>query len=419
MEHDPMSRLWQGGAWEHPQSVPAVPSALPGARARSAGTKKRRRRRGLGTFVVFLALIVGLTALTAAVSHFGIPDQILSLLPRLPEAERDYGFTYPNLTQTPAQATTIPRAAAGGSARLILSQEEGEKLSLQDIYEKSLPSIVYIQAQQVGSVNSGTGVILSADGYILTNEHVISGAHSAYVVLQNNTRLQAKLVGVHADHDLAVLKVEAGGLTPAEFGNSADMRVGDSVVAIGNPLGSTLRNTMTEGIISAINRPVDVDGTSMSLIQTTAALNPGNSGGALINDRGQVIGITTLKMMSESETLEGLGFAIPTRFAKGIVDQIIATGVARTPALGITCRMSGEGGGLLVLTVDQRSDAWTKGLQPGDIIVAAEGVAIRDIDTLSGIKETMGVDDVITLTVRRGSEEFDLEIILVDADTIT
>ena len=183
----------------------------------------------------------------------------------------------------------------------------------------------------------GTGVVMSEDGYIITNSHVIEGCGAVDVVLQDERVFQALLVGQDAQSDLAVLKIACAGLTPAQFGDSTLLEVGDAVAAIGNPLGEELRGTMTDGIISAINRDVNVDGYTMVLLQTTAALNSGNSGGALINDRGQVVGITNLKMRAYDNTVEGLGFAIPTTTVKTVVDALIAHGrVEGRPTIGIT-----------------------------------------------------------------------------------
>jgi len=173
---------------------------------------------------------------------------------------------------------------------------------------------------------------------------------------------------------------------------------------------------MTQGIVSAIDRSVNVDGTTMSLLQTTAALNPGNSGGALINDRGQVVGITTMKMMSRYETIEGLGFAIPTRLAKRVVDQIIATGRAGMPALGITVMFDRvQFGGLKVTKVHENSDAWAKGLREGDVIVAVNGVPLTDDDILVTMKEELGIGGRLNVTVAREDETLEFEIELMDA----
>ena len=394
--------LWQGGAWEHPQQ-PVEPLRLP--------QPKRGRRRGKGrgrlVFGCFLGLIAAL-ALTASV---------LELLALRGETAQ-WAERVARLKQQTAQTTqtTIPRAPTGAAARLLLEEAGGQELTDQEIYEQCGPSVVYIQVDKGGSLGAGSGVVMTADGYIVTNEHILTGASSAWVILQDDRVLEAKLVGSHAGSDLAVLKVEADDLTPARFGSSGTLRVGDRVVAIGNPLGSQLRGTMTQGIVSAIDRSVDVNGTSMSLIQTTAALNMGNSGGALINEYGQVVGITNMKIMSDQSTIEGLGFAIPTRYAKGIVDQLISSGEARTPALGITVLHDpSRQDGVLVQSVDPASDAFAKGLSAGDVIVAANGERLTDDTSLLGVRETLGVGDTMTLTVLRNGEELTIEVVLMDA----
>jgi len=372
--------------------------------------------------VLFLSTITLLTMAVACFTHFGLPDLLRSLLPQAEAGDPSFGYHYEQGEQTKNRPTTIRRAATGGSARMELTQAEGPELSFKEIYDKNIPAIVFIQARQGGMASSGTGIVLSEDGYIITNEHVITGSSEAWVVFQDNTSLPAMLVGYYAEKDLAVLKVDAHGLTPAEFGNSERMQEGDTVVAIGNPLGSTLRGTMTEGIISAINRRVKVDGVVRTMIQTTAALNPGNSGGALIDSRGRVIGITTLKMMSTEETIEGLGFAIPTREAKTIVDQLVAWGDVDVFLFGFTVNFDPDViayyGGLYVLTVDERSDAYAKGLRPGDVITAADGTPVTDETILSDAKVEMEEGDELVLTILREGQQLEIGIALMDADEL-
>ena len=171
--------------------------------------------------------------------------------------------------------------------------------------------------------NWGTGVVLSSDGLVLTNTHVIGDCDSAEVVLQGEDRYDAVLVGADTISDLAVLKIEKDGLTPAEFGDSTHLSVGDKVAAIGNPLGDEFTRTLTDGIVSAIDRDISYNGRNMALIQTNAALNEGNSGGALFNMHGQVVGITNMKMMSSFSSIEGIGFAIPSSTVKKVVASLV------------------------------------------------------------------------------------------------
>ena len=234
---------------------------------------------------------------------------------------------------------------------------------------------------------------------------------------------EALLVGMDVPTDLAVLKIDAQNLHPAVFGNSDELQVGDTVVAIGNPLGQELRGTMTDGIISAINRDVDVDGYSMVLIQTTAALNSGNSGGALINEYGQVVGITNMKMSAYDDTVEGLGFAIPTTTVKTVVDDLIRQGyVSGEPSIGITCytvteEMAEEYDlplGVYVKSVQQDSDAKKQGVFPGDVIVEANGQSITTIEELLALKEGMEAGDVIHFRLWRSGGYLERDVTLME-----
>ncbi|MBO5340733.1 MAG: trypsin-like peptidase domain-containing protein [Oscillospiraceae bacterium] len=393
--------LWQGGTWERPQERPeGLCVRLDRTRVQKEKQRARRRRRGKVVFTVFLLLIMVCSGVMAVLAL----QQAGDWMPFLPTGP------------TGQQSAEMPRAPLDQTVEMLLLPKAEQTLTLQELYERCSPYVVYIQARTAEGINVGSGIILTDDGYILTNAHILEGASAAQVVLHDDTVLEAKLVGKADRQDLAVLKVEGKDLPAARFSDSAQLQVGDNVVAIGNPLGSTLRGTMTQGIVSAINRSVDVDGVTMSLIQTTAALNPGNSGGALINDRGQVVGITTMKMMSSYETIEGLGFAIPSRFAKGIADQLIAAGEAKSPAIGILIVFQSEPHtGLRVDGVNKKSDAWQKGLRVGDIIVAANSVPLTNRSALTVIMEPMGVGDSLALTVQRGDRCFDMDVVLMDS----
>jgi serine protease Do len=214
---------------------------------------------------------------------------------------------------------------------------------------------------------------------------------------------------------------------PAEFGDSDALRVGDRVAAIGNPLGEELRGTMTDGIVSAINRGIEYDGHTLTLIQTNAALNEGNSGGSLINMYGQVVGITNMKMSSSFSSIEGLGFAIPTQSMKDVVDALIADGrVIGRPALGITVGSVPKEAadyytmpeGVYIESVSEKSDAYTKGIRHGDIITAVNGTAITAADEINEIKNTLSVGDSMTLTIYRDGESHDVTVVLMDAGDV-
>lgn len=396
-------QLWRGGAWEQP-AQPVQPLVLPEVKDRPRRVSRYRRKSWI-VFAISLGLIAAMTVAVVFMPY-------VQLQVTLPDWE-DAGQS----DSEQDGETTIPRGGIGSDVRLELQPVGEQVLTQQEIYRRCGAAVVYIQARYPsGKGSAGSGVVMTGDGYIITNAHVIAGTQQAQVIFQDNTVMEAVLVGAHADYDLAVLKVDGADLPCASFANSADLRVGDAVVALGNPLGSRLRGTMTEGIVSAIDRSVDVDGVKMSLIQTTAALNPGNSGGALINDRGQVVGITTMKMISRYDTIEGLGFAIPTRLAKTIVDRLIADGEAKTPALGIIVMFDyAKYGGLCVTGVNKNSDAWDKGLRPDDVIVAVNGVPVTDDSVLVVAKEELGVGASLNLTVDRAGQRFELEIELMDA----
>ena len=215
-------------------------------------------------------------------------------------------------------------------------------------------------------------------------------------------------------------------MTPAEFGDSDALQVGDAVVAIGDPLGTQLLGTMTDGIISAINRDLAFDGRTLTLLQTNAALNSGNSGGPLINMQGQVIGVNTMKLSAtySATAVEGLGFAIPISTAKRIVDELLSSGyVAGRPAIGITGEtvpMTARAyyrlpAGVYIRSIDKASDAYTRGLQPGDIITAFNGTSVTSMDDLNAVKNQCQAGDTVQLRIYRSGVSYELDLVLMDA----
>ena len=393
------------------------------------GRRRRPDRRGPGKAVVIFCCTLALLLVAAVVLRW-VGD---SLSPRedlfhsgdkSPEnTPYDWGDTW-DWEDEETGETTVERAPLGDDVTLTLTpQPQTEAHTLQTIYQENIQSIVSIWGDAGTSYSFGTGVVLSADGYIITNTHVIEGCSSVEVVLQDDSSYEALLVGMDVPTDLAVLKIDAQNLHPAVFGNSDELQVGDTVVAIGNPLGQELRGTMTDGIISAINRDVDVDGYSMVLIQTTAALNSGNSGGALINEYGQVVGITNMKMSAYDDTVEGLGFAIPTTTVKTVVDDLIHQGyVSGEPSIGITCytvteEMAEEYDlplGVYVKSVQQDSDAKKQGVFPGDVIVEANGQSITTIEELLALKEGMEAGDVIHFRLWRSGGYLERDVTLME-----
>ena len=331
----------------------------------------------------------------------------------------------------------ILQPSAGGEAQLTIADTPdempptqagtGQGLSFQEIYQKVIPSVVSITTTVRNGTTTGTGIVMSQDGYIITNDHVIDDAVAVEVLTYDDVTYTASLVGSDETSDLAVLKVDADDLVAAEFGDSENMVVGDTVVAIGDPLGIQLRGTMTDGIVSAINRDLVVNGRNMTLIQTTAALNNGNSGGPLINVFGQVIGINTMKMSSyytASSTIEGLGFAIPISTAKPIIDELIEKGyVSGRPAIGINGRTLPDAAlayyrlpeGIYVESVDPSSDAYEKGIREGDMITAIEGTAVETQEDLDAVKNQFKAGDTINLTVFRDGDFYSVDVVLMDA----
>lgn len=332
--------------------------------------------------------------------------------------------------QEQAQAEASPAPAQdsdtvlGTGTVLTISESTGEEMALPDIYKKVIPSVVSISASSGSSTSTGTGIIMSSDGYIITNYHVVSSAQQVIVLLTDGQEYEACRVGGDETSDIMVLKISATGLTPAEFGDSDAAEVGDSVVAIGDPLGIELRGTMTDGIICGIKRDVSVGDRTMTLMQTNAALNSGNSGGPLVNMEGQVIGINTIKLSSSGfTTVEGLGFAIPIDSAKPIVDELVEKGyVTGRPAFGfdveqLESRISlyyDLPGKLYIRSVEPGSDAYAQGIRSGDIITAIDGQAVSTVDEFNRIKNEYEAGDQVSLCIYRSGQTYDVTVTLMD-----
>lgn len=329
------------------------------------------------------------------------------------------------------------------------SAADGQELTTEEIVEKVLPSVVGIESKftvtpQGGSyyydfgfgfggnntpstteaTATGTGVVITENGYIVTNAHVIydseynSGlSKDITVVLNGEDRYEAEVIGYDRDCDLAVLKIDETGLTAAEFGDSDNLKLGEAVTAIGNPLGFDLMNTVTRGIVSGMNRQITINDKAMNLIQTDAAINSGNSGGPLINKYGQVIGINSSKMSaSYSQTsIEGIGFAIPSNEVSKIIDDIMEYGyVTGKPQLGISCQDVNETVsqmynlpvGVYITEVTEGSAADEAGLRSGDVITAVDEKEVKTAEELNIEKNKHEAGDSIEITyVRSGKTE--------------
>ena len=384
-----------------------------------AGPPRRRtaRRGGALAVVLFLCALGAMIGLAALLALWRVPEPL-----QLADGPAKGQEVPGPAGETEGFATTISRAPTGDGTVLAVTEAAGEPHSFQDIYRENIPSIVSVRAVGEPGYSWGTGVVMTEDGYIITNAHVIAGYARAEVAFQDGAVHEALLVGKDTPSDLAVLKIDCRDLVPAEFGDSEALEVGDTVLAIGNPLGEELWGTMTDGIISAINRDVHVDGYTMSLIQTTAALNEGNSGGALINEYGQVVGITNLKMGADNSLVEGLGFAIPTSTVKAVVDQLIAHGaVTGRPAMGITvttisqarAEALGIPAGARVESVEPEGPAFGV-LQPGDVITQANGETVNTSDDLLAVKERLTAGEALDLTLWRSGVWLERTLILVE-----
>lgn len=328
---------------------------------------------------------------------------------------------------------------------------------LPDIVDEIMPSVVGVSStfeftrqysswgwgfQQPESitqeaVGTGTGIVMTEDGYIITNAHVIydsseykaGEAKAVSVLFSDKNEYDAKIIAYDVETDLAVLKIDETGFTPATFGNSDDLRVGELVIAVGNPLGFELFGSVTSGIVSALNREISINEKSMTLIQTDAAINSGNSGGPLLNSCGQVIGINSAKMSSSygsgTASIEGLGFAIPINDARIIIDDLINNGyVTGRPQIGITAvnidemysSYLGLPMGIYVRGLAEGSAAEMAGIRVGDVIIGINDEAVTSMDELNAIKNKFKAGDTITLKISRDGEDIDIQVVLHDAN---
>ena len=392
------------------------------------------RKRGFRTWGIVITAVFLITALVLILMEPAprtrTPDfSFPTFFPTETRSPRETDFRpsreTPNIFATPNPETPgdSPDVLGKGIVLNLTSRQGTPEMSLQDLYKKCSPWVVAIEATvDEQSYNWGTGIIMTEDGYVVTNNHIIEGTSSILITTHDDAVYDAVLVGTDARSDLAVLKIDAQGLPSAVFGDSSELEVGDDVVAIGNPLGKEFRSTLTDGIVSAIDRSVVIERYSMTLIQTNAAINEGNSGGPLINLYGQVVGITNMKMISYYQGIEGIGFAIPSRQMKNVVDQLIENGYALgAPMLGIEVGPTPEdidAVGVYVATVNKGADVYKKGLRPGDLITAVNGEPVATVGDVNAAKADYGIGDEITLTIYRGGRIFDMDIILVDSNEL-
>ena len=307
------------------------------------------------------------------------------------------------------------------------------EMSDAEIYAANVNSVVSINVtgtsgynffgQPVQSASSGSGFVLTSDGYIVTNYHVVKDAQTVKVTMYNGDEYDAQYVGGDEDYDIAVIKIEATGLPAVTLGNSEELNVGDHVLAIGNPLGD-LTFSMSGGMVSSVNRTINVDGTPFNMIQTDASINPGNSGGPLLNSYGEVVGIVSAKYSSygtSGESVEGLGFAIPINDVISMIQDIMTNGYVSNKAyLGatvgtLTAQMAQQyrydiSEGAFVYSVEDGSPAAQAGLQLGDVITAIDGTEIASLDDLQAARKSYSAGDTSELTVYRQGETITLSL---------
>lgn len=324
-------------------------------------------------------------------------------------------------SMTGGGALVIPQGAVVTPV-VLNTAASGTAISDAAIYAAAVNSVVSINTtsqagvnifdQPVQAASSGSGFILSSDGYILTNYHVVQDASSVHVTTYGGDTFQAQVIGGDADYDIAVLKVSASGLQRAVLGNSDTLNVGDRMLAIGNPLGE-LTFSLSGGMLSSVNRAINVSGTPFHMIQTDTSINLGNSGGPLLNTSGEVVGIVSAKYSSSNgKIVEGIGFAIPINDALPIVEQLITNGkVTGRPMLGITgepidsvlSRMYSVPTGVHILSVDPNADIASKNVVPGDIITQVNGTAVASADDISQVLDGFKPGDKVKLTIYRRS----------------
>ena len=380
---------------------------LPGIlRQQAAPPAGKKKRKGLWIFMGCLAVAVALSVTAFAwrqLRNFG----------------RDrFGQYSPYEVETEPGDITIQSWPTGQGVKLDVLRDHGEALTAQEVYRQVNPSVVRVMVQVGSKASLGTGVIFTEDGYILTNYHVVEGGSDCYIALDTGASYQASYVAGDPVNDLAVLKVDARDLPAAEFGDSEDLEVGDTVYAIGNPLGYELWGTMTDGIVSAVDRNVTVDGRTMTLIQTNAALNSGNSGGPLINEYGQVVGLNVIKMSSSYFSIEGLGFAIPSATMDRVVDDLLASGETQLqPVLGLSVlleatQLSETESGLEVVEVTEGLAADRAGVRVGDYVLAADGYPLETSKDLLWVRRQKRIGDELTMTLWRDGEILEVTLSL-------
>ena len=382
-----------------------------------------RRTRIIALILCALLLLGGMiyAALTADWSGEQTNDD------GMPKSYMTYFEDYYSAASKTPSSIKLEKVADRGSLTLQTGSSGAAKLSYNEIFQKCSPSVVGIKSFDGKSSDSyswGSGIVVSSDGYILTNTHVIDEGERATVQLYDGSTCAAKLVAADSQSDVAILKIEKTGLTPAVFASSKNIRTGDAVCAIGNPLSPDYSLTMTSGIISATSREISYNGAVMKLLQTDTSINEGNSGGPLFNDRGQVIGITNMKIVSSFSNIEGIGFAIPSDTLQSIVAALMNDGaVYGRSTIGVTVGPISEDiadyydipVGLYVSEVLDNSDAQKQGIKKGDIITKVNGKDAHSTSDIAEEKSKLDIGDTIDFTVWRSGSTFDVTVRIMDS----
>ena len=389
--------------------------------------KKKKNTAVIVVAAIAAGLMLICCGLIAAAMIFGFNGSV-----ELPKDESGviagFGNKNEEKTEQDSQGGNAQRDedAVYNMPEITTEEKSGDELTIAQINKKVKNSVVGVlvtSKEGEESAFSGSGFIISEDGYIMTNDHVVEGALQVRVMLSDGiTEYDAVIVGEDERSDIAILKVDATGLTAAELGNSDGLEVGETVVAIGNPYGLELFGTVTDGIVSALNRKIAVNGSFMTLIQTNASINPGNSGGPLVNAYGQVIGVTSSKLVATD--FEGIGFAIPINAAASITEELITYGYIKTRAyIGIQgsdltkayAEYHGLPQGVYVAYVDPKCDAAAKGLKEGDVIVGFNGKEITSMAELNDLKDSYHPGDTVTISVWREGKNAEIAITLTEA----
>ena len=405
-------------------------------------------RRGIGGYIVTAVVFTIIGALLATILMPSLYEIAEGTQPAVPTAQP--GLVSPEATPTPAQQpaeterpaytpnpTTRPMPELNGESPVIGNAANPIPDIVEQVSAGVLGVINYAYIKDFGGSYveraTGSAFLISKDGYIVTNAHVVEDADAVAVTFADGTEVDAELVGMDKSMDIAVLKIEGENLHALKLGDSDAVRVGEFTIAIGDPTGRELAGTTTFGIISAAARDVNIDGKTNTYLQTDAAVNPGSSGGPLLNMAGEVIGITSAKTVTASYdeygnaiSAEGLGFAIPIHDALKIVSQLITNGYVLRPGIGVTivtwdalsAQQYETAEGMLVYTVTKDGPADQAGLRPNDIIVEVDGMSVPTQDEFVAHVKAKTVGDALKLKVWRGGEYFETTLVIGDLNTM-